>query len=93
MDSPKLVGFLVSARECYCSTWFWIDALCIDQDNVDERNHQVQQMGEIFSCAQQVFAWLGNNQNIAGFLAKFGHTRGLDAGYFAFYGALYWSRA
>jgi hypothetical protein len=27
---------------------FWIDALCIDQDNVQERNHQVGLMRQIF---------------------------------------------
>ncbi|KAF3038731.1 hypothetical protein E8E11_005943 [Didymella keratinophila] len=79
--------------EHHRSTWFWIDALCIDQDNVDERNHQVQQMGEIFSQARQVFAWLGSNQDIGKFLTSRGDTEGLDASYYAFYGATYWSRA
>lgn len=36
--------------------FFWIDALCIDQDNNGERNHQVQQMGKIFANAQFVIA-------------------------------------
>jgi hypothetical protein len=39
--------------------WFWIDALCIDQTNVTERNHQVQQMGQIYSNAEEVIIWLG----------------------------------
>ncbi|KAF2027741.1 hypothetical protein EK21DRAFT_15212, partial [Setomelanomma holmii] len=30
---------------------YWIDALCIDQNNIWERNHQVAQMGRIFSTA------------------------------------------
>jgi hypothetical protein len=38
----------------------WIDALCIDQDNPQERNHQVAQMGEIYSEARCVYVWLGN---------------------------------
>ncbi|KAF2847954.1 HET-domain-containing protein, partial [Plenodomus tracheiphilus IPT5] len=37
----------------------WIDALCIDQSHVLERNHQVQQMGAIYSNAQQVITWIG----------------------------------
>ncbi|KAI1277039.1 HET-domain-containing protein [Xylaria sp. FL0933] len=37
----------------------WIDAICIDQDNVQERNAQVQRMGEVFSLAFGVVAWLG----------------------------------
>ena len=38
---------------------FWIDALCIDQKNVEEKNHQVQRMGEIYAKAEAVFTWLG----------------------------------
>ncbi|KAF8852372.1 HET-domain-containing protein, partial [Acephala macrosclerotiorum] len=30
---------------------FWIDAICIDQSNIPERNHQVDQMGRIYSQA------------------------------------------
>jgi hypothetical protein len=38
---------------------FWIDALCIDQSNVSERNHQVAQMSQIYSNAWRVISWLG----------------------------------
>ena len=38
---------------------FWIDALCIDQDNVAERNAQVAMMGEIYDKAGSVLIWLG----------------------------------
>lgn len=38
---------------------YWIDALCIDQLNLLERNHQVAQMGSIFSKADYVHVWLG----------------------------------
>ena len=37
----------------------WIDALCIDQENTPERNHQVAMMGDIYRGAQEVVAWLG----------------------------------
>ena len=84
--------FLISARERRCSSSLWIDALCIDQWNVDERNHQVQQMSEVFSHAQRVFAWLGDDKHIIGFLVKVDHTRGLDTGHSPFYGAPNWSR-
>ncbi|KAH6858888.1 heterokaryon incompatibility protein-domain-containing protein [Alternaria rosae] len=48
--------------------WFWIDAICIDQINSDERNHQVNQMGAIFAGAVQVVAWLGTEKQIVTFL-------------------------
>ncbi|KAF2027198.1 HET-domain-containing protein, partial [Setomelanomma holmii] len=35
----------------------WVDALCIDQENPEEKNHQVQQMGNIYSRASKVVAW------------------------------------
>ncbi|KAH7377315.1 heterokaryon incompatibility protein-domain-containing protein [Pyrenochaeta sp. MPI-SDFR-AT-0127] len=41
--------------------WYWIDAICIDQSNVKERNHQVNQMGEIYHNASETVVWLGNN--------------------------------
>ncbi|KAF2105430.1 heterokaryon incompatibility protein-domain-containing protein [Lophiotrema nucula] len=37
----------------------WVDAICIDQNNDKERGHQVGQMGDIFSRADQVIFWLG----------------------------------
>jgi hypothetical protein len=37
----------------------WIDAICIDQSNVEEKNHQVRQMGTIYKKAQDVVIWLG----------------------------------
>jgi len=39
--------------------WIWIDAICIDQQNIAERNHQVRFMGMIYRMAQEVFVWLG----------------------------------
>lgn len=37
----------------------WIDAICINQDDTDERNCQVLLMRDIYSKAQQVCIWLG----------------------------------
>jgi hypothetical protein len=37
----------------------WIDAICINQADTTERNHQVSQMSKIYSCAEQVLVWLG----------------------------------
>lgn len=39
----------------------WIDGLCIDQDNLEERGSQVLFMGQIYSNAKQVMAFMGNN--------------------------------
>ncbi len=37
----------------------WIDALAIDQSNMQERNHQVAHMARIYSGASQVLVYLG----------------------------------
>jgi hypothetical protein len=38
---------------------FWIDALCINQADVQERSAQVQLMSSIYSLAHNVIIWLG----------------------------------
>ena len=40
-------------------TRYWIDAICIDQGNVLEQNHQVRLMQDIYGNAQSVSIWLG----------------------------------
>ncbi|OCK72931.1 HET-domain-containing protein [Lepidopterella palustris CBS 459.81] len=37
----------------------WIDAICINQEDVAERNLQVKRMGNIYSFARRVLVWLG----------------------------------
>ncbi|KAL1864021.1 hypothetical protein Daus18300_007986 [Diaporthe australafricana] len=55
---------------------FWIDAICIDQSNVSERNHQVSLMKQIYSMASNVYIWLGteseNSRLAMDFLANEG---------------------
>jgi hypothetical protein len=41
----------------------WIDAICIDQGNLQEKNCQVPLMREIYETAAEVFVWLGENEN------------------------------
>lgn len=37
----------------------WIDALCIDQNDISERSSQVKDMLAIYSMVSEVLAWLG----------------------------------
>jgi len=39
----------------------WVDALCINQDDVAEKSAQVRLMGHIYGKARMVFAWLGES--------------------------------
>jgi hypothetical protein len=42
---------------------FWIDAICINQNDEKERSDQVQLMRQIFSSARTVVAWLGEGDD------------------------------
>jgi hypothetical protein len=55
----NLESFLQVARTQLAYGFFWIDALCIDQANAAERDHQVQRMGTIFAKAKMLVTWLG----------------------------------
>ncbi|CAF9937775.1 hypothetical protein IMSHALPRED_000541 [Imshaugia aleurites] len=37
----------------------WIDAICVNQNNLTERSQQVERMADIFARANRVVAWLG----------------------------------
>ena len=41
----------------------WIDAICINQHDIKEKNHQVKQMSKIFKSAKRVISWLGKESD------------------------------
>ncbi len=41
----------------------WIDAICINQQDVPERSAQVQRMGDIYRSARQTTIWLGPEED------------------------------
>ena len=61
--TKSLWSFLNVAQHKFPYTNFWIDAICIDQDNVREQNHQVAHMHEIYSSASSVLIWLGEGDS------------------------------
>jgi hypothetical protein len=48
----------------------WIDQLCINQDDLDERSQQVQLMRHIYSNARRVLVWLGSDDGLQAKRAK-----------------------
>ncbi len=44
----------------------WIDAICIDQKNDQEKSHQVVMMKRIYETAEQVVVWLGDTVEYVG---------------------------
>lgn len=53
------------------SRTLWIDAICIDQSSVKERNHQVRLMGDVYKLARRVLIWLGVGNRDTGRLMRF----------------------
>ncbi|KAI0415298.1 heterokaryon incompatibility protein-domain-containing protein [Xylaria grammica] len=39
----------------------WVDAVCIDQSDLDERAHQVTLMSDIYRSTERVIVWLGRS--------------------------------
>jgi len=41
----------------------WVDAICINQQSSEEKNHQVKRIGQVYENARQVLAWLGPDED------------------------------
>ncbi|KAK0618919.1 heterokaryon incompatibility protein-domain-containing protein [Immersiella caudata] len=50
-------------RDTQADTALWIDAICINQDDYDEKGKQVALMGEIYTRARSVLSWVGPEQD------------------------------
>ncbi|PMD36414.1 hypothetical protein L207DRAFT_637515 [Hyaloscypha variabilis F] len=57
--TPNVEAALKQLRRGFFRRKLWIDAICIDQNNLDERSSQVRLMDQIFHGASQVIVWLG----------------------------------
>jgi hypothetical protein len=58
---------LISMRLKNESRLVWIDAICINQEDNDEKAQQLPLMREIYSTAKSVYAWLGKPSDDIGF--------------------------
>ncbi|KAG9194055.1 hypothetical protein G6011_04090 [Alternaria panax] len=58
--ADNLFNVLRSLRDQADPISLWIDAICIDQNNIPERNAQVQKMASIYRSAFEVVGWLGH---------------------------------
>ncbi|KAF9872085.1 het domain protein [Colletotrichum karsti] len=57
----NLFDALQNLRHTNQSIRLWADAICIDQVNLKERNHQVQQMRDIYASSTETIIYLGND--------------------------------
>ncbi|KAM7195079.1 HET domain containing protein [Rhypophila sp. PSN 637] len=42
----------------------WVDAICINQNDDLEKNHQVSMMGTVYSSASRTVVWLGDDKEV-----------------------------
>ncbi|KAH7129923.1 heterokaryon incompatibility protein-domain-containing protein [Dactylonectria estremocensis] len=61
--TPNCESALVHLRQSFKPRNLWIDAICIDQQSVSEKNQQVPLMGDIYRCASTSILWLGPANN------------------------------
>jgi hypothetical protein len=85
LKSRNLVTMLRDLRDPAASRVLWIDAICINQDDIPERNTQVFNMAQIFSNANCVVIWLSPSkgklpQEWAGMLKSYQNYSKLDYG-------------
>lgn len=57
----NLEAVLRHVRQVSCAVVLWVDSICINQEDVAEKNVQVQMMKDIYSDAELVIAWLGSS--------------------------------
>jgi hypothetical protein len=86
--TPNCASALKQLRPETKSRTLWIDSICIDQFNIEERNAQVKLMGEIYRGANMVLIWLGEDdakgksKKAMEIIAEFGnYEKSRDVGY------------
>ncbi|EEU43574.1 uncharacterized protein NECHADRAFT_82497 [Fusarium vanettenii 77-13-4] len=68
MVGQKLFVALQHLRRADKPRTMWIDALCINQEDIAERSNQVRNMGNVYRLASRVVVWLGEAENDSDFI-------------------------
>lgn len=59
--TANLSDALYQCRQTDKSQVLWADSICIDQDTLEEKNHQVHMMGRIYASSQRTLICLGTD--------------------------------
>lgn len=72
----NLYDALKQLRDNGFRSWLWVDSICIQQSDPEEKTWQVGQMRAIFSGADHVYVWLGrasdNSDEVIDFISRIG---------------------
>ena len=66
--TKNLEAALFNLRSTRKPRWIWVDAICIHQNDLDEKAAQIQNMRRVYAQAMQTIVWLGEAGD-DGFLA------------------------
>ncbi|KAG8526107.1 uncharacterized protein KY384_000100 [Bacidia gigantensis] len=69
--TKNLHSALIHLRPSDGYRYLWVDALCIDQENIPERNSQVRRMHDVYRSAHRVVVWLGKADEESGMAVDF----------------------
>ncbi|KAF2170898.1 hypothetical protein M409DRAFT_18871 [Zasmidium cellare ATCC 36951] len=65
--TQNLFEAMLQVRQSYGAVRLWVDAICISQEDIEERNEQVSRMSSIYASAAEVIAWLGAEEDLQAF--------------------------
>ncbi|KAH6674676.1 heterokaryon incompatibility protein-domain-containing protein [Halenospora varia] len=63
--TTNLKAALLRLKKSECKV-LWIDAVCINQEDAEEKSHQILQMGAIYRKAATTIAWIGEESSTSG---------------------------
>ncbi len=70
--SEPLYFMLEGLREREREIVVWVDAICINQEDMDEKRWQIPLMGDLYASATQVVGWLSYHPHSSGALSSLG---------------------
>ncbi|KAI1497800.1 heterokaryon incompatibility protein-domain-containing protein [Biscogniauxia marginata] len=59
--TPNLHRCLLQHRSQRPCPWLWVDALCINQSDLEEKNHAVRNMRQYYLEAERTICWVGTS--------------------------------
>ena len=61
--TPNLELALKRLRSSDVNRFLWVDQLCVDQDNLWEKEQQLGLMADIYRCSSELLIWLGDEED------------------------------
>jgi hypothetical protein len=77
--TPNLYAALSHLRDPSMPRIIWIDAICINQTDNEEKSNQIQSMARIYGIASRVLVWLGKEADNSHGAIEAIRTAGQDA--------------